>query len=136
MIFFPTFQLLTIEDVGASLTKAIRLPKQPEMGKFAHGIIQSRRVGKQSRLPILLTSMWNQQLYFWQISAISSKGSKAPNTVVPAVALTKNGICPRALRSRIKRSSSLGIILPCSSDGTMTQFSVPKPQTEAQDLME
>lgn len=40
-----------------------------------------------------LTSICNQQSYFSQTSAIASIGSKAPMTVVPAVALTKNGIC-------------------------------------------
>ena len=42
-------------------------------------------------------------------------GSKAPNTVVPAVAATKNGIFPLDLCSRTKRSNSDGIILPLKS---------------------
>ena len=46
------------------------------------------------------------------MSAISLMGSKAPKTVVPAVAFTKNGILPSAMLFIMRRSSSAGIILP------------------------
>lgn len=75
-------------------------------------------------------------LYLSQMSAISDMGSKAPKTVVPDVALTKNGMCPLAFRSRTRRSNSAGIKRPLMSEGTMTQLSVPRPHTEAQDLIE
>lgn len=75
-------------------------------------------------------------LYFSQMSAQAEMSSKAPKTVVPAVAFTKNGMCPLALCSITSRSSSDGIILPCSSDGTISQKSVPKPHTAAQDFTE
>lgn len=90
---------------------------------------------KFSKLNVL-TSMWSQRLYLSQISAISGIGSKAPMTVVPAVALTKNGIWPIALRSKTSSSSFSGIIRPRSSLGTITQLSVPKPHTEAHDFTE
>lgn len=41
-----------------------------------------------------LTSTCSHRLCFSQMLAISSMGSNAPNTVVPAVALTKNGTAP------------------------------------------
>lgn len=41
-----------------------------------------------------LTSTCSQRSCFSQMSAISSRGSNAPKTVVPAVALTKNGAAP------------------------------------------
>lgn len=43
---------------------------------------------------VWLTSTWNQMLYFLQTSEIAMRGSKAPYTVVPAVALTKKGTNP------------------------------------------
>lgn len=39
-------------------------------------------------------------------------GSKAPRTVVPAVALTKKGKCPLDFLSNMRRSSSEGIMRP------------------------
>lgn len=84
----------------------------------------------------MLTSTCSHSLYLSQMSAMDCKSSNAPRTVVPAVALTKNGICPLLLCSRIRRSSSEVIILPWLSEGTMMQLSVPKPPTEAQDLTE
>lgn len=83
-----------------------------------------------------LTSMCSQSLCLWHISAISGIGSNAPMTVVPAVAFTKKGMCPLALRSRINSSSFEGIIRPRSSLGTITQLSVPNPQTAAHDFTE
>lgn len=41
-----------------------------------------------------LTSTWSQRWCFSQISAILSRGSNAPSTVVPAVAQTRNGADP------------------------------------------
>lgn len=50
----------------------------------------------------LLTSTWSQRLYFSHISAISCIGSKAPYTVVPAVAFTKRGMYPYNKNNGIK----------------------------------
>lgn len=41
-------------------------------------------------------------------------GSKAPNTVDPEVAVTKNGIFPSPIALSTRRSSSAGIICPLS----------------------
>lgn len=43
---------------------------------------------------VSLTSTCIQMLYFLQMSEMAMSGSKAPYTVVPAVALTKNGTKP------------------------------------------
>lgn len=43
---------------------------------------------------LLLTSTCIQMLYFLQMSEMAMRGSKAPYTVVPAVALTKKGTRP------------------------------------------
>lgn len=43
---------------------------------------------------VLLTSTCIQTLYFLQTSEMAMRGSKAPYTVVPAVALTKKGTKP------------------------------------------
>lgn len=43
---------------------------------------------------MLLTSTCIQTLYFLQTSEMAMSGSKAPYTVVPAVALTKKGTKP------------------------------------------
>lgn len=51
---------------------------------------------------LLLTSTWSQRLYFSHISAISCIGSKAPYTVVPAVAFTKRGTYPYSKNKNIK----------------------------------
>lgn len=45
-----------------------------------------------------LTSTCSHRLYFLQMSAICSMGSKAPSTVVPAVAFTMRGTAPWAQR--------------------------------------
>lgn len=45
-------------------------------------------------IQFIRTSTCNQMFSLRQISAISCNGSIAPSTVVPAVAFTKNGICP------------------------------------------
>uniref|UniRef100_A0A1B0B7T1 Uncharacterized protein n=1 Tax=Glossina palpalis gambiensis TaxID=67801 RepID=A0A1B0B7T1_9MUSC len=71
-----------------------------------------------------------------EIECYVHRNVRAPKTVVPAVALTKNGTCPLALRSNIRRSSSLVIMRPRSSDATITQLSVPRPQTAAHDFTE
>ena len=60
----------------------------------------------------LLTSTWSHKSCLLQIFAISSIGSNAPFTVVPAVALTKNGVFPSALCLKIRSSSLSGRILP------------------------
>ena len=60
----------------------------------------------------LLTSTWSHKSCLLQILAISSIGSNAPFTVVPAVALTKNGVFPSALCLKIRSSSLSGRILP------------------------
>ena len=60
----------------------------------------------------LLTSTWSHKSCLLQIFAISSIGSNAPFTVVPAVALTKNGVLPSALCLKIRSSSLSGRILP------------------------
>ena len=52
------------------------------------------------------------------MSASGINGSYAPNTVVPEVALTKNGIFLSARAFRISFSNSHGIILPVQSEGT------------------
>lgn len=107
-LVFITFQLHRIEDVDVfSITRG-RHPMQPKK-EFTVKIFLSVKFLK------LLTSIWNQQLYFSQMSAISFNGSNAeihqknvidsfffrlsiksinspPRTVVPDVALTKNGI--------------------------------------------
>lgn len=62
--------------------------------------------------PPQAASMWSHILYFSQMSAISLIGSKAPRTVVPAVAVTKNGIWPLDFLSNMRRSSSDGIMWP------------------------
>lgn len=45
-------------------------------------------------IPVSLTSTCNHSPWRRQTSAIASKGSKAPSTVVPEVALTRNGTEP------------------------------------------
>lgn len=45
---------------------------------------------------VLLTSTCIQMLYFLQMSEMAMRGSNAPYTVVPAVALTKKGTKPCA----------------------------------------
>lgn len=44
--------------------------------------------------------------------------------------------CPLDFLSIMSLSSSRGTILPFKSEGTMTQLSVPRPPTEAQDFTE
>uniref|UniRef100_A0A1A9ZRZ1 Uncharacterized protein n=1 Tax=Glossina pallidipes TaxID=7398 RepID=A0A1A9ZRZ1_GLOPL len=96
---------------------------QGAKNSFTSNILESELI---NNLDSLLTSYEKQFL----------NGNKAPKTVVPAVALTKNGTCPLALRSNIRRSSSLVIMRPRSSDGTITQLSVPRPHTAAHDFTE
>lgn len=43
---------------------------------------------------VSLTSTCNHSPWRWQTSAIASRGSKAPSTVVPEVALTRKGTEP------------------------------------------
>lgn len=71
-----------------------------------------------------------------QTSAMLSMGSKAPKTVVPAVAFTKNGIFPSATTASMALSSSSGIIRPLSSAFTFTRFSVPIPSQLTPFVME
>uniref|UniRef100_A0A1B0BNF5 Uncharacterized protein n=1 Tax=Glossina palpalis gambiensis TaxID=67801 RepID=A0A1B0BNF5_9MUSC len=56
-----------------------------------------------------------------------SKSSNAPNTVVPAVALTNKGTRPSALTCNILSSKSSTDICPRSLVVTSTQLSIPKP---------
>jgi len=60
----------------------------------------------------LRTSTWNHMLYFSQMSATESNGSKEPRTVVPAVAATRNGNPPSDKLFAIFSSRSDMIIFP------------------------
>ena len=77
------------------------------------------------------TSTCIQIPWLSQISAISSSGSYAPNTVVPLVALTINGMRFRSFASRIRSSNLWGNIRPKASVATCQTLSVPIPRTEA-----
>jgi hypothetical protein len=78
--------------------------------------------------------------YFLAISAISSKGSKDPKTVVPEVALIKNGVLPSPFALTIAFSTprqytqlrnsepnSEGIILPSESQAILIALFSPTP---------
>lgn len=52
------------------------------------------RLHTKVNLFVLLTSTCIQMLYFLQMSEMAMRGSNAPYTVVPAVALTKKGTKP------------------------------------------
>ena len=60
----------------------------------------------------LLTSTCNHRSYLSQISAIGLIGSNAPNTVVPHVQFTKNGLFFCSIASLTRRSNSDGSIRP------------------------
>lgn len=70
----------------------------------------------RSNPPPHAASMCSHNLYFSQMSAMALIGSKAPSTVVPAVAETKNGMWPFDFRSNMSRSSSDGIMRPLSCE--------------------
>ena len=65
----------------------------------------------------ILTSTCIHKSYLKQISAIRWMGSKAPKTVVPPVALTKNGFLPSCRAFSIWSSRSSGIIFPLQNEG-------------------
>jgi len=66
-----------------------------------------------------------------QTSAIPSIASNAPSTVVPAVALTKNGRSPRSLAACIAAASASTRICPRTSHGTAISARRPSPSSAA-----
>jgi hypothetical protein len=66
-------------------------------------------------------------LFSLQMLDNSAKGSKEPWTVVPAVALRKNGVSPLFLLSFTHRSNSAGMMRPTESTGTGMTDALPKP---------
>lgn len=64
---------------------------------------------------LVRTSTCNQSPSFLQIAAISNRGSKAPSTVVPQVAFTKNGKWDCFFASAMALFRSLGSIRPNAS---------------------
>lgn len=62
---------------------------------------------------MVLTSTCIQTLYFLQMSAIAMRGSNAPYTVVPAVALTRKGTNPcKKAATRYARSGCCSALIP------------------------
>lgn len=75
-----------------------------------------------------LTSTWSQRPCFSQISAISSRGSNAPSTVVPAVAQTRNGADPC---NRIQNKKlSFALLISSSIFGELKYNKVLESRTE------
>ena len=70
------------------------LPPQAACG--AEGTIWALALAQPSPFsgPSQLTSTCSHSPWCWHTSAIASRGSKAPSTVVPEVALTRNGTAP------------------------------------------
>lgn len=64
---------------------------------------------------VSLTSTWNHSPCRWQTSAIASRGSKAPSTVVPEVALTRNGTepCGQKVEEKEAVESLLELVRGC-----------------------
>ena len=70
------------------------LPPQAACG--AEGAIWALALAQPTPFsgPSQLTSTCSHSPWRWHTSAIASRGSKAPSTVVPEVALTRNGTAP------------------------------------------
>ena len=70
------------------------LPPQAACG--AEGTIWALALAQPTPFsaPSQLTSTCSHSPWCWHTSAIASRGSKAPSTVVPEVALTRNGTAP------------------------------------------
>lgn len=83
--------------------------------------------GAQQGPPWALTSTCSQRPWRWHTSATGPNGSKAPSTVVPEVALTKNGTAPWG-RDRVwERGTSVRVGGQRMGTGLPWQSSLPRP---------
>lgn len=73
---------------------------------------------------VVLTSTCIQTLYFLQTSEMAMRGSKAPYTVVPAVALTKKGTKPCRVTSKDTIVHEHAVITPVCLQVSLIVMSV------------
>lgn len=103
------------------------LPPQAAYGAEQGGCREAG-LGVHSRAPPgALTSTCSQRPWRWHTSATGPNGSKAPSTVVPEVALTKNGTAPWG-RDRVwERGTSVRVGGQRMGTGLPWQSSLPRP---------
>ena len=92
--------------------------------------------GESRAAPPHAASTCSQRYSRRQTSTISSSGSIAPFTVVPAVAITQNGIYPALFSDSICSSNFSIFIFPDISQGIAIRFFLPIPNIFAAIIVE